>query len=118
MSSNIRVTKRCVECDSEFLARTTVTKYCSKKCNTKNYKDKVRLAKKSNMRIKELPTVDTLIVQEIKMKEYLSIKEVVTLIGVSRMSVYRYIKSGQLSSAKIGGRVLIPKTAIETLFNI
>lgn len=117
MSSNIRVAKKCVECDGDFIARTTVTKFCSKLCNGRHYKRKAREDKLSNMKVKELSEVDKSYIEQVKKKEYLSIKEVVALIGVSRMSVYRYIKNGQLHSAKIGGRVIIPKTSIEALFN-
>ena len=37
MSSNIKVKRICVYCSSEFVAQTTSTKYCSKKCNSAHY---------------------------------------------------------------------------------
>ena len=42
MSSNIRVSRICQFCEKEFIARTTVTKFCSHKCNSKAYKMKKR----------------------------------------------------------------------------
>ena len=42
ISSNIIITRVCVECGNHFTARTTVTKFCSSKCNSKNYKKRKR----------------------------------------------------------------------------
>uniref|UniRef100_UPI0028B10B01 hypothetical protein n=1 Tax=Sphingobacterium multivorum TaxID=28454 RepID=UPI0028B10B01 len=41
MSSNIKIKKICQQCGQEFIARTTVTKYCGDNCAKKAYKVKV-----------------------------------------------------------------------------
>jgi len=39
MGSNIRVTKVCEYCSQEFIAKTIQTRYCSRSCNNKAYKE-------------------------------------------------------------------------------
>jgi hypothetical protein len=39
MSSNIRLDRVCEECNKIFVAKTTVTRFCSSRCNNKNYKE-------------------------------------------------------------------------------
>ena len=42
MSSNIQITRVCQFCNSEFTAKTTVTKYCSHRCASSSYKARTR----------------------------------------------------------------------------
>lgn len=44
-----------------------------------------------------------------------SMQEVADLLGVSYMSVHRAVQRGELPSARLGGRVLIPAQVIEDL---
>jgi hypothetical protein len=43
MSSNIRIAKVCNYCGSQFMARTTVTRYCGDICAKKAYKQRERM---------------------------------------------------------------------------
>lgn len=43
MSSNIKIKKNCQHCGQEFIARTTVIKYCGDYCAKKAYKAKMQL---------------------------------------------------------------------------
>ena len=45
MSSNIQIEKVCQWCGSKFIARTTQTAYCSKRCAEHAYKDRKRKEK-------------------------------------------------------------------------
>lgn len=45
MSSNIQVRRICQHCEKEFIARTTVTKFCSHKCSRSAYKVRKRAEK-------------------------------------------------------------------------
>jgi len=45
MSTNITVERICEYCGKIFLAKTTVTKYCSLNCNRRHYKQKIRNVK-------------------------------------------------------------------------
>ncbi|MDI1234869.1 MAG: helix-turn-helix domain-containing protein [bacterium] len=55
--------------------------------------------------------------KHIQTKEFLSIKETCLLLGISRMSLYRYIKSGNILSLQLGGRVIIKRAILDSLLN-
>lgn len=78
-----------------FIAKTTKTRYCSHKCNSRGYKANVKGLK---IEISSIETNKSITppIEEIKAKEFLSIKETYTLIGLSRRSLYRLIKSERL----------------------
>ena len=50
-------------------------------------------------------------------KEFLSILEVATLLGASRWTIQRMIKSNRLPVAKLGSRTIIKRASIDNLFN-
>ena len=52
MSSNIRVPKICQHCGTEFIAKTTVTKFCTDNCAKRAYK-----VRKRNEKIDSVPNV-------------------------------------------------------------
>lgn len=115
MSSNIRVPKICQHCGTEFIAKTTVTKFCTDNCAKRAYK-----VRKRNEKIDSVANVaqqKAVLNQEIiGDKEYLSIAETCQLIGASRMTLYRQIKKGTIKAAKLGTRTIIKRTEIENLF--
>ena len=47
-----------------------------------------------------------------------SVTEVAELLGVSRASAYNYVRTGQIPSITIGGRILIPRQAVESMLDI
>lgn len=115
MSSNIRVPKICQYCGSEFIAKTTVTKYCSDNCAKRAYKKRKRDEKVQNI----TPTATQkkeYNQDQVKDKEFLSIAETCKLLGASRMTLYRQIKDGKINAAKIGSRTIIKREEIEKLF--
>lgn len=114
MSSNIQVQRICQHCGNEFTARTTTTMYCSHRCNSAAYKQRVRVDKvaqtnKETQRIKNQP------IEELKAKAFLSIAETCKLIGISRRTVYRMIERGELITGKAGKRTIIRRSDIEQL---
>ncbi|RKQ42916.1 excisionase family DNA binding protein [Roseivirga pacifica] len=115
MSSNIRVSKVCQHCGKQFIAKTTVTKYCGDNCAKKAYKKRKR-EEKIQMADKAPSDLKTYYENEIGTKEYLSIKEVCGLLGMSRMTVYRNIKYGRIPALKFKGRVIISKKRLERIF--
>lgn len=42
MSSNIKINRVCNFCNKDFIAKTTVTKYCSHKCTSASYKKRAK----------------------------------------------------------------------------
>lgn len=116
MSSNIKVQRICQFCNKEFTARTTVTKTCSDICAKSLYKKMKRAAKISEsntetQRIKNKP------LEDLKAKEFLTITEACTLLSISRWTIWRVIKKGEMNAAKIGRRTLIRRLDIDNLFD-
>lgn len=115
MSSNIIIPKICLECNKGFIAKTTVTKFCSQKCAAKAYKKKKKSEKIANTQKTEYEKSVGIDMQLIQSKEYLSIKETCLLLGISRMSLYRYIKNKTIATSNIGGKVIIKKQVINEI---
>ena len=116
MSSNINIKRICQYCSTEFTAHTTVTKYCSHKCSQRAYKDRKRAEKieKSNIETKQKQKQP---IELLKAKEFLNVNEVCELIGVSRRTIYRLVKSNQLNIIKIGSRTIIKRSALDEILN-
>lgn len=115
MSSKIRVQRVCQHCQNEFTAKTTVTKYCSDRCAKLAYKQRKRTEKiaASNQETQEqLQRPFT----ELQMKEFLTVKEISNLFGISRTTLWRLIKQKKLNPAKIGRRIIIKKSDLYNLF--
>lgn len=100
MSSNIKVQRICQHCGIEFTARTTVTKHCSDNCAKRAYKARKR-AEKVESSDRETFIIKTRPMEELKAKEFLSVRDVSNLIGCSRQTVYNLINSGQLKATNI-----------------
>lgn len=116
MSSNIRIQKICEHCKAEFTAKKTTTKHCSDKCSKRAYKARKRKEKIEQVKPIEKQKFENKL-QEIKDKEYLSIAQTCELLGASRMTIYRQIKTGHIQVAKLGRRTIIKKSSIDKLFN-
>ena len=115
MSSNIRITRICQHCGKEFEARTTVTKCCSDYCAKRAYKarkkaEKIEAAEGETQQIREKP------LEELKVKEFLSITEACQLLGLSRWTLWRAIKAKNIKAVKIGQRTIIERAEINRLF--
>jgi excisionase family DNA binding protein len=117
MSSNIEVQRICQHCGKEFTARTTVTQYCGDDCAKRAYKARQRAARievsnKETLHIKIKP------IEEIKAKEFLTVRDVATLLNCSVRSVYYYINSGNIKAVNLGERVTrVKRSDIDKLFN-
>lgn len=122
MSSKIQIQRICECCGKEFTAQTTVTRFCSHKCNSRAYKLKVKELKvgKSNEETNQQKILSASDVQleVIKQKDFLSIKEAYTLLGVSERTFYRLMKEGTIPATKLGGRTIIKRSVIDNLFAI
>ncbi len=122
MSSNLQIPKTCEHCGKAFIARTTVTKCCSDNCSKRAYKARKRQEKiqaslelhlnKSNVVQKETAATPT----SLNSKDFLSITEASQLIGVSRWTIQRMVKRGQLNSVQFGRKHIIKRAQIENLF--
>ncbi len=116
MSSNIEISKICIVCGNDFIARTTKTKYCSKKCNTKDYKSqlkqkKIKVSNMETIKIKLIP------LEQIKAKEFLTVKDVAILLNCSVRTVYYYIDNGIIDAVNLGQRMTrVKRSTLDKLF--
>tara|TARA_B100001167_G_scaffold185463_1_gene145690 strand:- start:739 stop:1161 length:423 start_codon:yes stop_codon:yes gene_type:complete len=122
MSSNLYIPKTCQHCGNLFTARTTVTKYCGDSCAKKAYKARKRKEKvdaalqetKANQEAQDSITVSA---DSLSNKDFLSITDASKLIGVSRWTIQRMIKRGQLKAVPFGRKHIVARHQIENLFN-
>lgn len=115
MSSNIRINRICQECGESFVAKTTVTKYCSDRCAKRAYKARKRAEKVQASEEETRETIQQSIV-ELQAKDFLSIQDICQLFNVSRTTIWRMCKDGKLKSVKIGRRKFISRASIDKLF--
>lgn len=116
MSSKIEVQRVCQHCGKEFTAKTTVTQYCGDDCAKRAYKARVRASKvqasnAETLRIKTKP------VEELKAKEFLTVKDVAALLNCSVRSVYYNIESGNLKAVNLAERITrVKRSDLDKLF--
>jgi excisionase family DNA binding protein len=116
MSSKIEVQRICQQCGIEFTARTTVTRYCSHKCGSAAHKQKLR-ARKVEESNKQTQQVKNRPIEELKAKEFLTVREVASLLNCSVRSAYFYIESGKISAVNLGKRITrVKRSDIDKLF--
>ena len=116
MSSNILIKRICQQCGKTFDAKTTVTAYCGTPCARRAYKarkraEKIGTSNEQTRQIVEKP------IEEIRAKDFLNVADACTLFGVSRWTLWRAIKSGNIKAAKLRRRTLIRRADIDRLFD-
>lgn len=120
MSSNIRINRICEHCGEGFEARTLQTRYCSHRCNSRDYKKRKRQEKLEKVNEQNYQQKRTQIlsdVSQLRHQEYFSVNEAAAYIGISRRTIYRLIQNNSLKVHKVGNRTIIKKSSIEYLFD-
>jgi excisionase family DNA binding protein len=132
MSSTIKLPKFCDHCGKAFIAQKTTTQFCGHPCASRAYKKRKREEKvnaefknQQSKIVSASPVVATEALSNpiagnhtnLRDKEFLSILEVATLLGASRWTIQRMIKSNRLPVAKLGSRTIIKRASIDNLFN-
>ncbi|MGC4128698.1 MAG: helix-turn-helix domain-containing protein [Bergeyella sp.] len=112
----MEVTKICQFCGNKFVAKKTTTRCCSHICTQKLYKQRKRDEKIRDSNKEFEVQVKGYDIEEIQKKEYLSIKEVMLLLNISRTSIYRMLKDGRLTKLEGFKSVRIRKIDIDMLF--
>ena len=116
MSSNIQVQRICQHCDKEFTARTTVTKYCGDDCAKRAYKVRMRVEK---IKASDQETKSFIVkpIEELKAKEFLTVRETAKLLNSSRHTIYTLIKSGKIKAVNLKAKkTIIQRSDINKLF--
>ena len=115
MSSNIRLNRFCEQCKGLFVAKTTVTRFCSRSCNGKNLNNKIQLLKidssnQETKKVKEQPK------NEPNGMAYLSIKDTCTLLNISRTTLWRLLNQEVIKAYKLGGSKIIKREEVDKFF--
>ena len=108
MSSNIEIERICQHCNKGFIAKTTVTRYCSDDCAKRAYKARKR-AEKIGVSVAEIQQIRQKPIEDLKAREFLTVMQVSKLIGCSKQNVYKLINTGKLKATNI----LIKKTIVK-----
>ncbi|MGQ7869954.1 helix-turn-helix transcriptional regulator [Sunxiuqinia sp. sy24] len=117
MSSKIQVQRICQFCGSEFIARTTVTKFCGDICAKRAYKERKRTEKlqRSDNEMRKIKTQRT---EELNSREFLTVTQVSKLIGCSRQNIYKLINSGKLKATNIlEKKTIVTRSDLNDLFS-
>jgi excisionase family DNA binding protein len=108
--------KTCQYCGKEFEARTTVTKTCSDPCAKMLYKKrqremKIERTKAETQRIRNKP------IEDLKAKEFLTVREVAALLNCSIRSVYNHIENKRLKAVNLSQRLTrVKRSDLDRLF--
>lgn len=117
MSSNIRINKVCQHCNRVFIAKTTVTKFCSDQCAKSNYKKRQKdsLIEDSQADTERQlaegrqQTVGALVNGSAEM---MGIGSLSAVTGLSERTIFRLIKDPAFPRVKIGKRLLFKKNVV------
>lgn len=116
MSSNIRVQKICEYCKKEFTARKTVSRTCSDNCAKRLYKQKQR-AEKIAATDNETRLIKLQPMEDIKAKEFLTVRDLSKLLSCSVRTAYRLIENGNIKAVNLSKRkITIKRSEIDKLF--
>jgi excisionase family DNA binding protein len=116
MSSNIEIERICQHCNKDFIAKTTVTRYCSDDCAKRAYKARKR-AEKIGVSVAEIQQIRQKPIEDLKAREFLTVKNVADLLNCSVRSVYCYIENGKINATNIGQRLIrVKRSEIDKLF--
>lgn len=122
-SSKFTIIKQCEECSGMFETQRRTTKFCSHKCNQKNYKRRKRLelvseVEKEQQKTISKPKVRTVNFDLIREKEFLTVKEVAFLFECSKNTIYRMIEDEEINAVNLRKRLTrIRRIDIEALFS-
>ena len=117
MSTNIKIKRICGFCQNEFIAKTTKTQYCSLKCSSRAYKARTRQSK-IDQSDKETEIAKNPVLEAVRVKDFLSVKQAGLLFGISRSTIYRLVSRGQLDIGKFGKRTVIRRCDLDSFFAI
>lgn len=109
-ASKFILPKNCEICGNQFNVKTVYLKFCSQKCSEVVVRKKKASQKRKEQRkqlSEQIPAV----------RPYISIAEAVLIFGISRDTIYRQIKKGNILAVNLGERLTrISRLHIEAMF--
>lgn len=114
MSSNIKIERICEWCGNRFMAQTTVTRFCSKRCAEHSYKERMRQKK---MALSNQETSQCNPDRKSRDKDFRTTTETAQYLGVCRTYIYDSINRSKIKVTRIGRKTLISKADIRAMFD-
>ncbi|MEG2103120.1 MAG: helix-turn-helix domain-containing protein [Flavobacterium sp.] len=115
--SKLKIPRVCEQCSKPFEAKTVMTRFCSISCNNKAIKERKKLEKEKIEKETLLQKYKNKIV-EVQCREFISVAEAVTMFGLSKDTVHRYIKRGIIKGVNVGERLTrVKRSDLEELFS-
>ena len=118
MSSNFNMQKPCEQCGKLFVAKTSVTRFCSSKCNNKNLKLRKRGSSViQGQKVTKHRASHTL--EELTSVEFLTVKDAAKLMAASPRIIRGLIRSGRLKATNLSVRkTIIARKDIDAFFDL
>ena len=110
----IKIERICEWCGNRFMAQTTVTRFCSKRCAEHSYKERMRQKK---MALSNQETSQCKPDRKARDKDFMTPTETAQYLGVCRTYIYDSINRGKIKVTRIGRKTLISKADIQAMFN-
>ena len=113
----MNINRICEYCSKSFTAQKTTTRYCSDSCSKRGYKQRIKDQKVQTSEQQYQAKLNGFDIMEIQKKEFLSVREAMFLLNISRMTIHRMIKDGRLNKLEGLKAVRIRRSDIDKLFN-
>lgn len=98
-TAKYKIERRCEVCGKVFMAPTLDSKYCCKNCGNIAY----RRRKNEERAMIAMKSIADSVEND---REYISVKEAISMFNVSRNSIYRLIRNGRLHCINLGERMM------------
>lgn len=96
----MKVRKICQWCGKPFVAQKTTTCFCSHRCSSLGYKERIRERKRELKKMLEILTPKS----AAEGHDFLPFAQVATLMGVTRQYIYKLVKENKLRASRISGK--------------
>lgn len=114
--SQLKIPKICEQCGKSFEAKTVVTRFCGSSCANKSGKEKKRRQKEAEKKQTILEQSAEKIAQ-MQTRPYISVTEATVLFGISKNTIHRLIKAGQIPAFNLGERLTrVSRKHLEAIF--
>lgn len=96
--AKFEIKRKCEVCGATFIAKTLESRYCSRSCAQKAYKQRKAQEQKSEEQ-------NQLVIQIPEARDYISVPEAEAMFGISQDTIHRLIRLGEIHSINIGKRL-------------
>ena len=104
----MKVRKICQWCGKPFVAQKTTTCFCSHRCSSLGYKERIRERKRELKKMQEILTPKS----AAEGQDFLSFAQVATLMGVTRQYIYKLVKETNFAHLVSAERNLLSEEQI------